>query len=142
MATKHFAEVWNDPTADPSLKHMNAAVLAAADGDWTKATEELKKMLDADPENFVVRIRSKPRYAPLSSFERQAINNLSVTYLSQGRIQDGIRLLEEAIKLSPSTTLAAEPLLFNLCKLTLYLNLTLFSFDNSHYVRAAFCSRG
>ncbi|KAI0725408.1 hypothetical protein C8Q72DRAFT_877426 [Fomitopsis betulina] len=96
MATKHFAAVWNDPTADPSLKHMNAAVLAAADGDWTKATEELKKMLDADPENFV------------------AINNLSVTYLSQGRIQDGIMLLEEAIKLSPSATLAAEPLLFNL----------------------------
>lgn len=26
-------------------------------------------------------------------------------------------LLEEAIKLSPSATLAAEPLLFNLCKL-------------------------
>ncbi|KZT71978.1 hypothetical protein DAEQUDRAFT_665146 [Daedalea quercina L-15889] len=96
MATKHFAEVWNDPTADPLLKHMNAAVLAAADGDWLKATDELKKMLDADPENFV------------------AINNLSVTYLSQGKIQEGIRILEEAIELSPSSTLAAEPLLFNL----------------------------
>ena len=52
----------------------------------------------------------------MSSLDRQAINNLSVTYLSQGKIQAGIRLLEEAIKLSPSTTLAAEPLLFNLCK--------------------------
>ena len=62
-ATKHFAEVWNDPTADPSLKHMNAAVLAAADGDWTKATEELQKMLDVDPENFVVRICPIPWYA-------------------------------------------------------------------------------
>ncbi|KAH9840252.1 uncharacterized protein C8Q71DRAFT_483076 [Rhodofomes roseus] len=96
MATKHFAEVWNDPTAEPSLKHMNAAVLAAADGDWPKAIEELGKMLDEDPENFI------------------AINNLSVAYLSQGKIQEGIRVLEEAIKLSPSTTLAAEPLLFNL----------------------------
>ncbi|KAH9913924.1 uncharacterized protein B0H18DRAFT_887605 [Fomitopsis serialis] len=95
-ATKHFAAVWNDPTAEPSLKHMNAAVLAAADGDWPKAIEELRKMLDEDPENFV------------------AINNLSVVFLSQGRIQEGIRVLEEAIKLSPSTTLAAEPLLFNL----------------------------
>ncbi|KZT09985.1 uncharacterized protein LAESUDRAFT_722128 [Laetiporus sulphureus 93-53] len=96
MASKHFAEVSRDVTADPVLKAMNDAMLACANGDWTKASNDLNQILTADPEHFV------------------AVNNLAVAFLSQGRIQDGIRLLEETIKISPSSALATEPLLFNL----------------------------
>ncbi|KAI0953947.1 hypothetical protein AcW1_006737 [Taiwanofungus camphoratus] len=96
MAAKHFTAVAEDPTADSSLKAMNKALLASADGDWPRATEVLQEILAADPENYI------------------AINNLSVALLSQGKLQESIQLLEDAIKASPSTTLMAEPLLFNI----------------------------
>ncbi|OCH85501.1 hypothetical protein OBBRIDRAFT_762865 [Obba rivulosa] len=96
MAVKHFNIVAQDPTADPALKGMNAALLSAAEGDWPHAASELHRLLQADPEHFV------------------AVNNLAVAYLNQGKLQEGIRILEEAIKASPSTALAAEPLLFNI----------------------------
>ncbi|CCM01807.1 uncharacterized protein FIBRA_03874 [Fibroporia radiculosa] len=96
MAAKHFAAVAQDPTADAELKSLNKAMLASADGDWNTAIDELKQLAVDDPENFV------------------AVNNMSVALLSQGRIREGIRVLEEAIEASPSAVLAAEPLLFNL----------------------------
>ncbi|EMD38936.1 hypothetical protein CERSUDRAFT_47943 [Gelatoporia subvermispora B] len=95
-AAQHFHAVAQDPTADPALKGMNAALLATAEGDWSHAASELQRLLQADPEHFV------------------AVNNLAVAYLNQGKLQEGIRLLEEAIRAAPSTVLAAEPLLFNI----------------------------
>ena len=54
MATKHFAIVDEDPGAEPAMKDMNAALLASAEGDWTKADTMLRKILEKDAENFVV----------------------------------------------------------------------------------------
>jgi len=96
MAAKHFDAVAQDSTAEPTLKSMNVALLYAADGDWPRAAIELQRLLQIDPEHFV------------------AVNNLAVAFLNQGKLREGIRILEEAIKASPSTALAAEPLLFNI----------------------------
>ena len=54
MAIKHFEEVSQDETADPALKTMDAALLASAEGDWERAAEALRQIVDNDPENFVV----------------------------------------------------------------------------------------
>ncbi|KAI9456946.1 hypothetical protein HD554DRAFT_2030326 [Boletus coccyginus] len=78
---------------------MNTALLAAASGDWTRAEEPLGEMVAKDPGNFT------------------AINNLAVTLLCQGRIKEGIDLLETALKTSPSSVVVAEPFLFNLSTL-------------------------
>ncbi|RDX48174.1 hypothetical protein OH76DRAFT_1352964 [Lentinus brumalis] len=99
MAAKHFAVVAEDPTADPVQKIMNAALFASAEGDWQRATTELQKILAADPENFV------------------AVNNLAVALLNQGRLQEGIEVLETALRTSPSAIVTAEPFLFNLSTL-------------------------
>ncbi|KAI0741612.1 hypothetical protein C8Q80DRAFT_1110193 [Daedaleopsis nitida] len=99
MAAKHFAAVAEDPAADPVQKTMNAALYASAEGDWPRATSELQKTLAADPENFV------------------AINNLAVALLNQGRLREGIEVLEDALRASPATIITAEPFLFNLSTL-------------------------
>ncbi|EGN96815.1 hypothetical protein SERLA73DRAFT_184996 [Serpula lacrymans var. lacrymans S7.3] len=99
MASKHFEAVNADPTAEQALKDMNAALLASAQGDWSKASDVLKTVLADDPENFV------------------AANNLSVALLSQGKIKEGIEILEAALASSPSTVVVAEPFLFNLSTL-------------------------
>ncbi|OBZ74047.1 Trafficking protein particle complex subunit 12 [Grifola frondosa] len=99
MAAMHFSAVAGDPAADLVLKAMNTALLASADGDWQRATDELRRILAADPENYV------------------AINNLSVTLLSQGNIQEAIDVLENALQSSPAAIVTAEPLLFNLSTL-------------------------
>ncbi|KAF8448938.1 hypothetical protein L210DRAFT_3389378 [Boletus edulis BED1] len=78
---------------------MNTALLAAASGDWTRAEEALSEMVAKDPGNFT------------------AINNLAVTLLYQGRIKEGIDLLEAALKMSPSSVVVTEPFLFNLSTL-------------------------
>ncbi|KAG6381693.1 hypothetical protein JVT61DRAFT_294 [Boletus reticuloceps] len=78
---------------------MNTALLAAASGDWTRAEEALSEMVTKDPGNFT------------------AINNLAVTLLCQGRIKEGIDLLEAALKTSPSSVVVTEPFLFNLSTL-------------------------
>ncbi|KAH9911879.1 hypothetical protein B0H21DRAFT_828887 [Amylocystis lapponica] len=96
MAARHFAAVDADAGAPPSLKSMNAAILASAEGDWPRAAQELRSLLAGDAENFV------------------AVNNLAVALLNQGRIQEGIHVLEEALQTSPSSTVVAEPLLFNI----------------------------
>jgi trafficking protein particle complex subunit 12 len=53
MAVKHFSAVVQDPTAEPSLKTMNAALLAAAEGDWGKANQAFRQILDAEPDNYL-----------------------------------------------------------------------------------------
>jgi hypothetical protein len=45
----------------------------------------------------------------------QAINNLAVALLGQGKLKEGIQVLEAAMEASPSTLAMAEPFLFNLC---------------------------
>ncbi|KAI0630550.1 hypothetical protein C8Q77DRAFT_1063168 [Trametes polyzona] len=99
MAAKHLAVVAEDPTADPAQKGMNAALFASAEGDWARATTELERVLALDPENFV------------------AVNNLAVALLNQGRLQEAIKVLEDALKTSPATIVTAEPFLFNLSTL-------------------------
>ncbi|KAI0825810.1 hypothetical protein BC629DRAFT_1276940 [Irpex lacteus] len=99
MAVKHFSAVVQDKDADASLKTMNAALLASAEGDWEKANQAFKQLLQIEPDNFA------------------AVNNLAVTLLSQGHIQEGIQILEDALKTSPSLITVAEPLLFNLSTL-------------------------
>ncbi|KAI0705216.1 hypothetical protein BC835DRAFT_1403779 [Cytidiella melzeri] len=99
MAVKHFSDVVQDPTAEASLKTMNAALLAAAEGDWEKADQAFRQILQSEPDNYL------------------AVNNLAVTLLSQGHIKEGIQILEDALKSSPSLITVAEPLLFNLSTL-------------------------
>lgn len=56
MAARHIAVVAEDPNTPPSLKAMNAALLAAAEGEWEQASEILKSNLLAEnPDNHVVR---------------------------------------------------------------------------------------
>ncbi|THV02479.1 hypothetical protein K435DRAFT_817676 [Dendrothele bispora CBS 962.96] len=98
-ATTHFAAVDADPSADQTLKDMNKALLASANGEWKYASETLKKLLENDPDNYV------------------AVNNLSVALLSQGKLKEGIDVLEKALKSSPSSVVVAEPFLFNLSTL-------------------------
>ncbi|KDR80719.1 hypothetical protein GALMADRAFT_91300 [Galerina marginata CBS 339.88] len=99
MAEKHFALVENDRTADETLKKMNAAILASAQGEWSEASEVLKEILDNDANNFA------------------AVNNLSVALLSQGKLKEGIEVLEAALHASPASVVVAEPFLFNLSTL-------------------------
>ena len=56
MAAQHFAIVGKDPAAEQTMKDMNAALLASAEGDWTKADTILRKIIEEDAENFVVRV--------------------------------------------------------------------------------------
>ena len=61
-----FAEVVQDPTASPTLKSTNAALLAAAEGDLEKATHILRGLVNADEDNFVVCIFVSIRFVSAS----------------------------------------------------------------------------
>ncbi|KAK0489183.1 hypothetical protein IW261DRAFT_1548087 [Armillaria novae-zelandiae] len=93
MATKHFSIAIADPSVDPSAKDLNAALLASANA------EILRRILEKDAENYAV------------------VNNLAVTLLGQGQLKEGIEVLENALKTSPSSVVVAEPFLFNLSTL-------------------------
>lgn len=56
LAAKHFAAVAADPTTQQSVKDMNEAILASADGDWERTGKVLREILATDPDNFVVSI--------------------------------------------------------------------------------------
>ena len=43
-----------DPNVDEHLKKMNKALFAAAEGEWTCATDTLREILEKDAENYVV----------------------------------------------------------------------------------------
>jgi len=81
------------------MKDMNAALLASAEGEWTEAGDLLTDLVAQDSENYV------------------AVNNLSVALLSQGKLKEGIAVLESALRSSPSSVVVAEPFLFNLSTL-------------------------
>ena len=53
-ARTHFAAVEADPNVDEHLKRMNKALFAAAEGEWTSATDSLREILEKDAENYVV----------------------------------------------------------------------------------------
>lgn len=99
MAAKHFALVEADPSADDTLKTMNAALLASSEGQWIEASEKLREILEKDADDYV------------------AVNNLSVALLSRGKLKEGIEVLERAMRTSPSSVVVAEPFLFNLSTL-------------------------
>jgi trafficking protein particle complex subunit 12 len=46
---------------------------------------------------------------------------LAVALLGQGKLKDGIEVLETALEASPSTLAMAEPFLFNLCEFAFFL---------------------
>ncbi|KAJ7334216.1 hypothetical protein DFH08DRAFT_707355 [Mycena albidolilacea] len=98
MAAHHFKLVSADPDAAPPLKAMNAALLTAAEGDWAQASEIHASIIAKDPDNYV------------------AVNNLCVALLSQGKLKEGIEVMEKALKTSPESVIA-EPFLFNLSTL-------------------------
>ncbi|KAF9073279.1 hypothetical protein BDP27DRAFT_1319146 [Rhodocollybia butyracea] len=95
----HFALVDNDPDATEGMKDMNHALLHCANGEWDSASLVLTRMIEREPDNYV------------------AVNNLSVTLLSQGKLKEGIETLEKALKASPASVVVAEPFLFNLSTL-------------------------
>ncbi|KAL5531631.1 hypothetical protein ACEPAG_4508 [Sanghuangporus baumii] len=101
-AQAHFDAVDTDPDAEASLKTMNAVIRAAALGDWAQAAEYARSLLDTDAE----------REGEASDVV--AANNYAVALLGQGRIKEGIQVLEATLQASPSTTTSTEPYLFNL----------------------------
>lgn len=56
MAARHFSDVAKDPAAEPTMKEMNAALFACADGQWERASVTLRQLLDQDAENYAVGI--------------------------------------------------------------------------------------
>ena len=56
LAARHFAAVAEDPSADMSMKAMNEALQASAEGDWNTAADALRTALASNPENYVVRV--------------------------------------------------------------------------------------
>ncbi|KAI0642124.1 hypothetical protein C8Q79DRAFT_918591 [Trametes meyenii] len=99
QAAAHLAAVAADPTATPAQKGTNAALFAAAEGDWARAAAELRRVLDGDPDDFA------------------AANNLAVALLNLGRLQEAVEVLESGLRASPAAIVSAEPFLFNLSTL-------------------------
>ncbi|KAG8971722.1 hypothetical protein FRB90_010413, partial [Tulasnella sp. 427] len=91
-----FQRAADDPTCDDTMKEVNRALLASSKLDWTTAVQELQKAIAREPENALV------------------ANNLAVALLSVGRVDEGIRYMEGALKTSPSVVGNVEPFLFNL----------------------------
>ncbi|KAI6096966.1 hypothetical protein EDD16DRAFT_1847638 [Pisolithus croceorrhizus] len=98
-AAEHFKIVASCADVEPGTIAMNTALLCSASGDWQHAEAALREVLEQDPQNYT------------------AINNLAVTLLAQGRVKDGIGLLEQAMQASPASVLSAEPFIFNLSTL-------------------------
>ncbi|KAJ3904997.1 hypothetical protein F5879DRAFT_879679 [Lentinula edodes] len=98
-AKTHFSFVEQSSDATEGMKGMNRALLACANGEWDLSSTILTDLIESEPDNFV------------------AVNNLSVSLLSQGRLKEGIEVLEKALEASPATVVVAEPFLFNLSTL-------------------------
>ncbi|KAI5895432.1 uncharacterized protein SCHCODRAFT_01088086 [Schizophyllum commune H4-8] len=98
-AGRHFRAVADDEEADEAQKETNEAVMAAAKGEWAKADEVLRGLLEREQDNY------------------SAINNLAVAMLAQGKLKDAIAVLEKALHAAPATIAVAEPFLFNLSTL-------------------------
>lgn len=79
-ARLHIAAVAADPRADASLQAMNAALLAAAEGDWSSAERQLKAVLDGHGEHAGLGAGGKVDFV--------AVNNLAVALMSQGKLKE------------------------------------------------------
>ncbi|KAI6023886.1 hypothetical protein BKA83DRAFT_4053559 [Pisolithus microcarpus] len=98
-AAEHFKIVASCADVEPGTIAMNTALFCSASGDWQRAEAALREVLEQDPRNYT------------------AMNNLAVTLLAQGKVRDGIGLLEQAMRASPASVLSAEPFIFNLSTL-------------------------
>jgi hypothetical protein len=56
-AARHFGVVEADASAPLTLKMMNAALLASAEGDWMEASERFKGILEQDADSYAVRFQ-------------------------------------------------------------------------------------
>ncbi|TCD71852.1 hypothetical protein EIP91_003195 [Steccherinum ochraceum] len=97
-AAEHFAVIAQDPTASPSLKVINAALLSAAEGDWEKTANMLREIVPVGDGDDAVGEKNEEGVEEKEKFI-------------------GIQVLENALKSSPSTIVSAEPMLFNLSTL-------------------------
>lgn len=102
--------------------------MASARGDWDTAGKLLRGLVEQDEANYAVRLVPSGRVAYTAKsranetlfFWAQAVNNLAVALLGQGKLKEGIQVLETALESSPSTLAMAEPFLFNLCALKIF----------------------
>lgn len=95
----HVAQMPEPDEALVGLVKMSDALLACAEGRFEDAERTFVDIVRSEGESYV------------------ATNNLAVTLLSQGRLKEGIYVLEQALRQSPATLCAAEPFLFNLSTL-------------------------
>ncbi|EJD07528.1 uncharacterized protein FOMMEDRAFT_137814 [Fomitiporia mediterranea MF3/22] len=100
-AQKHIDIVEQDPSAEPALKNMNAVIWNAALGEWGVAAEYARVLVEGES-------------AEEGVIDVVAANNYAVALLGQGRIKEGIQILESTLQTSPSATCSTEPYLFNL----------------------------
>ncbi|KAI0033936.1 hypothetical protein K488DRAFT_46636 [Vararia minispora EC-137] len=98
-AEAHFAHVDAQPDVPEPTKKLNAALLAIARGEQTRAADLLRDIVDAEPEAYA------------------AVNDLAVVLFSAGKIKEAIDVLESALRASPASLAMAEPFLFNLSTL-------------------------
>jgi len=98
-AAQLFEKVAANPDAEPSLQISNSAMLAAANGDWRASAELYSQLMSKDQDDII------------------AINNYAVSLLCQGRLKEGIHVLEAALQASPSAITTTEPFIFNLSTL-------------------------
>ena len=117
-AEAHFVAVAAAADVPESTKALNKAFLASARGEWDAAGVILRELFAEDDTNYAVSswfffwlTLGSGLIAPLT----QAVNNLAVALLGQGKLKEGIEVLEAALETSPSTLAMAEPFLFNLC---------------------------
>ncbi|KAI0272512.1 hypothetical protein BC834DRAFT_921940 [Gloeopeniophorella convolvens] len=98
-AEAHFAAVAADAGVPESTKALNAALVACARGEWARASAVLREIVAQD------------------GSDHAAVNNLAVALLAEGRLKEGIEVLEAALEASPAALAMAEPFLFNLSTL-------------------------
>jgi hypothetical protein len=71
----------------------------------------------------------------------QAVNNLAVALLGQGKLKEGIEVLEAALEASPSTLAMTEPFLFNLCACSFFHLFFFHIIDCCHYASHSYALR-
>ncbi|KAI0075300.1 hypothetical protein K474DRAFT_1599988 [Panus rudis PR-1116 ss-1] len=102
MAAEHLQKILSsDPEAPLELKVMSEALMKSAEGRWSEVEIMLKEFIEVEKQKD----------------GQDAINNLAVALLSQGKLKEATQVLEETLRQSPSTIVAAEPFLFNLATL-------------------------
>jgi tetratricopeptide (TPR) repeat protein len=111
-AEAHFAAVAADDVGGGALestKALNAAFLASARGEWDAACRDLARAFRAGRYELCCEYLWYPSFGAGSDDRlSQAVNNLAVALLGQGKLKEGIEVLEAALETSPSTLAMAE----------------------------------